>query len=58
MGAEDNLAAIVDQLLDCRKCSHDTGLICDLAILERYVEIASYEHSLAFYIDIIYGFFV
>ena len=58
MGAEDYLSAVSDQLLDGRKCCNHTGLICDLAILQRYVEIASYQDTLAFYVDIIYRFLI
>ena len=58
VGAKDDLAAIVDELLDRRQCSHDTGLICDNAALKRNVEIASDKNSLALYVDIINGLFV
>ena len=41
VGAENYLAAIVDQLLDRRESRVDTCLICDLAVLKRYIEIAA-----------------
>ena len=38
MRAENHLAAVSDQLVDRRKRCHDTGLVCDPAFLQRYVE--------------------
>ena len=58
VGAEDNLSAVCDQFLDCRKSSHKTILVCDLSILKRNVKVTSYKYSLSFYIDIINTFFV
>ena len=58
MGAEDYLSAVCDQLLDSRKCCYQTILVCDLAILQRYVEVASYQDALSFYIDVIYRFLI
>jgi hypothetical protein len=57
-GAEDNLSAVCDQFLDCRKSSYKTVLICDLSILKRNIEVASYKYFLSFYIDIVNTFFV
>ena len=58
VGAEDNFSAVCDQFLDCRKSSYKTVLICDLSILKRNVEVASYKYFLSFYIDIVNTFFV
>ena len=57
-GYIDNLSAVCDQFLDCRKSSHKTILVCDLSILKRNVKVTSYKYSLSFYIDIINTFFV
>ena len=58
VGAKDNFSAVCDQFLDCRKSSYKTVLICDLSILKRNVEVASYKYFLSFYIDIVNTFFV
>jgi len=50
MGAKDNLSAVSDQLLDGRQRCNQTILVCDLAILQRYVKIASYQDALSFYV--------
>ena len=58
VGAKDNLSAVSDQLLDGRQRCNQTILVCDLAILQRYVKIASYQDTLSFYVDVIYRFLV
>ena len=58
VGAENYFAAVSDQLLDGRKCCYDTCLICDHAIFQRYVEIASYKDAFSFCIDIINCFLI
>ena len=58
MGAEDHLSAVRDQLFDGRKGCHQTVLVCDLSILQRYVKVAPYQDALAFYVDVIYRFLV
>lgn len=58
MGAEDNLCALFDQLLDRGKSCNDTSLIGDLAFLERYVEIASYQNSSACCVKIVNSFLI
>ena len=58
VAAEDDLAAVSDQLLDCRKRCNEAVLVCDLAGLQRNVEVAAAKYALALYIDIINRFFV
>ena len=55
MRAKDNPSAVCNQLLDRRKCCYQTVLIRDLAILQRNVEVAADQNSLAFYVDVING---
>ena len=55
MRAKDNPSTVCNQLLDRRKCCYQTVLIRDLAILQRNVEVAADQNSLAFYVDVING---
>ena len=54
MGAKNDFPAVSNQLFNGRKCCHKTVFICDLTILQRYVEITANQYLLAFYINIIY----
>ena len=45
--AEDDFRAALDELADGRKRSDDTGLVGDLAVLQRDVEIAADQDALA-----------
>ena len=56
--AENDLSAVSNQFLDCRKSSNQTVLVCDFALFKRNVKVASYQNFLAFYIDIINRFFI
>ena len=56
--AQNYLSAVSDQLLDGRKCCYDTCLICDHAIFERNVKIASYKDAFSFCINVINCFLV
>ena len=58
MGAEDDLCAVVYQLLYGGKSRIDPVLIGDNAVLEGDVEVAAHENSLALCINIVYGFLV
>ena len=58
MGAKDNLSTICNKLLDCRKSCYQTVLICNFTVLQRYIEVASYEDFLAFYVDVINRFLI
>ena len=58
MRTKDNLSSICDQLLDGGKSCYQTVLVSDLSIDQRYVEIASYQDFLSFYINIVYRFFI
>ena len=55
MRAKDDPSTVCNQLLDCRKCCYQTVLVRDLAILQRNVEVAANQNSLAFYVDVING---
>ena len=56
--AKDNLCAVIQKLVDGRKSCNDTGLVGDNAVLERNVEIAANQYSLACCIKIVNGFLV
>ena len=56
--AKYNLAAVSYELLDCRKCSCDSVIISDLAVLERNVEVNSYEYLLTLYVNVVNRNFV
>ena len=58
VAAKDDLAAVGDQLLDCRKSSDQTILIGDDAGFQRNVEIAAAKNAQAFYVDIINRLFI
>ena len=52
--AEDNLCAVLDQLVDGRESCGDTVVVGDLAVLHRYVEVNADEHLLALFIQVFY----
>ena len=54
MRTKNDFSTIFDQFLDGRKSCYKTVFICDLAIFQRYIEIAAYKNFFALYIDIIY----
>ena len=56
--AKDNLSTICNKLLDCRKSCYQTVLICNFTVLQRYIEVTSYEDSFAFYVDVINRFLI
>jgi len=58
VGAKDNLSAAVKKVLNGRKGADNSLIACDNAILERNVEIASYENSLACNLNIFNCFLV
>ena len=58
MGAENYFSSVSDELFDGRKCCYDTGLICDHAIFQRNVEIASNQDTFALCVDIIDRFLI
>ena len=58
MGAEDDLCAFPNQLVDGGECSNDTGLVGDLPVLQRYVEIAADKDSLSLCVDVINGLLI
>ena len=58
MGAENDLAAIGNKLLDGGKGSYETVLIRNFPVHNRYVEVAAAEDSLALHVDVIDSLFV
>ena len=52
MRAENDFAAVSDQLLDSGQSGGQTVGVGDNAVLERYVEVAANKNFLAFYIDL------
>ena len=58
MRTQNYFSTISNQFFDSRKCCYQTVLVCDLSILQRYVEIATNQNSFAFYVDIINRFFI
>ena len=58
VGAEDNLCAVVNEILDGLHRADDTLVVGDHAISNGNVEIAAAENSLACNRDIFYGFLV
>ncbi len=58
VGAEDYPAAVVNQLLNGRQRRYDSRLVRNLAVLQRYVEVTSYQNSLSLRIDIINRFLI
>ena len=52
MGHQNDLRAMLCQISDRRQCRYDTSIIGNLSLLHRYVEIASDEDTLSFYIHI------
>ena len=57
MAAQDDLAAVRDQLLDRRQRGHDALVVGDLAILHRNIEIAAHKHFLAGDLDVVHRHF-
>ena len=57
MGHQDDLRAMLRQITDCRQCRYDTGIVGNLTVLHRYVEVASDENALPFYINVSDCFF-
>jgi hypothetical protein len=53
VAAKDNLSAVSDQFLNCRKSCNQTILVGDNASLQRYVKIAAAKDAQAFYVDVI-----
>ena len=53
MGTKDNLSTVSDQFLDGGKSRYQTVLVSDLSVDQRYVEIASYQDFLSFYINVV-----
>ena len=45
---EQHAGAVLDQVLQSGNGSADAGVVGDLAVLERHVQISSHEHTLAF----------
>ncbi len=58
MAAQNDLAAVSDELLDRGKRGDETVLVRDLSVLKRHVEVAAAKYALALDIDIIYRFLV
>ena len=58
MGAKDYLAAIIDQLLDSRKCTNDSVLVGNHTILQGNVEVTSYKDSSSLCVKIINRFLI
>ena len=59
VGAKDHLSSVRDQFLNSRKSGHQTVFIRNMKIrVQGHVKITAHKNSLAFYIDIINGFFV
>ena len=56
VGAEDDLCAAVDEILDGGQRALDTALIRDVELLiEGHVEVDAYEHAAAGDVDVFYG---
>ena len=58
VGAEDDLRAMVDEVLDGGQGGDDALVAGDLAVLQGDVEVAAAQHALAGHIDIADGFLV
>ena len=58
MGAKDDLAAVVDQLLNGGQGRIDAVFIGDDAALHRHVEVAANQDFFALYVDVVHRFFV
>ena len=56
--AEDYLAAFGNELFNSRESSLNPVVVCDHAILHRYVKVYSYQYLFALYINIVYCYFV
>ena len=56
MAAQDDLAAVRDQLLDGGQRSLDALVVGDFAVLHGHVEVNANQNPLAFYIDVVDGF--
>ena len=57
MAAQDDPAAVRDQLLDRRQRGHDALVVGDLAILHRNIEIAAHKHFFAGDLNVVNGLF-
>src|SRR5262249_23703618 len=53
MGEQDHLAALVGNLADGRSHPLDAGLVRDLAVFDRHVEIDAHEYALAPHVGLI-----
>ena len=58
VGAENDLAAVGNQLFDGRQSSGQTVGVGDNAVFKRYVKVAANQNFLAFYVDIVDALFV
>ena len=58
VGAEDDLGAVVDEILDGGQRGHDTLVAGDDAALDGHIEVAAAEYPLAFYINVFHRFLV
>ena len=53
MGAKDNLCVMIDKIFDSGEGGNNSLVRGDFAVLERDIEIAAYQHSLAGNVDIL-----
>ena len=58
VGAENDLCAVVQQILDGRQSRHDALVARDLAVLQRDIEVAADENFLALDFNIFNGLLV
>ena len=57
MGEQENLCAVFSEIVDCRKRSTDTVVVCDDISLVRYVEVNANDYVLAFNVQIFNSYF-
>ena len=53
MGAKNNLCVMIDKIFDSGEGGNNSLVRGDFAVLERDIEIAAYQHSLAGNVDIL-----
>ena len=57
MAAQDDLAAVGNELLDGGQGGDNAVVVGDDPVLHGHVEIAANQHALALHIDVVYGHF-
>jgi hypothetical protein len=52
MTAKDYLGALFDEVANRRERCHDSGIVGNCSILERYIKVAAHEHTLPREVDV------